>query len=118
MAFESESLRGYSFKTHKRDLFVCCYCGLDGKESFENWLTLTQDHLLPKGHPRRNDEEYICTACTFCNEADNHYFERERKNGRTFDGFTREQLIERRKLAVLKVREEFRDFWRTEVVGH
>ncbi len=118
MAFEGESLRGYSYETHKRDSFVCSYCGLDGKESFEKWLTLTQDHLLPPRDPRRNDREYICTACSFCNTADNHYFERELKNGHTFDGLSRQQLIERRKAAVLAVREKFRDFWIHKVSVH
>ena len=95
MSFSAESLRGYSLEVHQRDSFTCCYCGLDGRKSFENWLTLTQDHLLPPGHPKRDDHEYICTACAFCNTADNHYFEKEQAKGHTFDGQTREKLIER-----------------------
>ena len=117
MAFNEESLRGYSLAVHKRDSFVCCYCGLDGKRSLDNWLALTRDHLLPPGHPDRDKEEYICTACTFCNTADNHYFEREQKDGSSFTGMTRQQLIDRRKISVLRVRKEFRDFWNVHVAS-
>ena len=63
----NDALRGYAFIIHMRDGFRCAYCGLDGTESFVNWLTLTQDHLLPKGHRERENKEYIVTACHFCN---------------------------------------------------
>ena len=70
----SDSLRGYAFSIHERDNFKCRYCGLDGSESFDNWLSLSWDHLLPKLHPNRDNHEYIVTACMFCNTADNQYF--------------------------------------------
>jgi hypothetical protein len=64
------SLRGYGYETHKRDNFKCRYCGADGTQSFETWLTLSCDHLLPKGNPNRDNPDYIVTACNFCNTAD------------------------------------------------
>lgn len=111
MAKHTDSLRGYSFDTHRRDSFTCIYCGADGKKSFETWLTLSQDHLLPKGHPQRDNPDYIVTACQFCNTADNHYFERAQKERFNFDELTPEQLIERRKLCIMKTRENYRVFW-------
>ena len=39
--------------------------------SVPNWLYLSLDHLLPPGHPNRNDPNFQVTACRFCNEARN-----------------------------------------------
>jgi hypothetical protein len=80
----SDSLRGYAYQTHLRDNFVCRYCGLNGKDSFSNWLSLSWDHLLPKGHPDRDDPEFIVTACMFCNTADNQYFVHAKDRGIDF----------------------------------
>jgi 5-methylcytosine-specific restriction endonuclease McrA len=118
MPYQGESLRGYAYDVHKRDGFRCVYCGLDGTESFSNWLTLTRDHLLPKGHQKRNEQAFIVTACSFCNTADNHYLEREIKAGHNFDEPSREKLIDRRKQTVLKVREDFKTFWKENVAKH
>ncbi len=59
MAKFTDSLRGYALEVHKRDHFKCLYCGVDGTKSFETWLTLSWDHLLPKGHADRDNPEYI-----------------------------------------------------------
>lgn len=78
----NDSLRGYSHNVHKRDHFVCRYCGLDGTLSFANWLAPSWDHLLPTGDPNRDNEDFIVTACLFCNGADNRYFDHtKRRNG-------------------------------------
>lgn len=108
----NDSLRGYGFAIHKRDHFTCRYCGADGSQSFEVWLTLSVDHLLPKGHLNRDNPDYIVTACNFCNVADNHYFT---KYGLSFDEMTPDQLIERRLPYVQAVREQYRTFWNSEV---
>ena len=50
-----DALRGYAFPVHRRDNFCCRYCGLDGRAAFANWLSLSWDHLLPKGHPDRDN---------------------------------------------------------------
>lgn len=110
MAKFDDSLRGYAFPVHQRDGFRCCYCGLDGTASFSNWLSLSWDHLLPKGHPSRDDPEYIVTACMFCNTAENRYDLAERR-GVTFTGLTREALVAQRKPYVEATRESYRAFW-------
>ena len=51
----TDALRGYAFPVHQRDGFKCRYCGLDGTQSFANWLSLSWDHLLPKDHPNRDN---------------------------------------------------------------
>ena len=115
MIQRDSSLIGYAFPIHKRDGFVCRYCGLDGKASFENWLTLSQDHLLPKGHSDRENPDYIVTACAFCNVAENRYFDSAVKRGLQFDSLTPDELVAQRRPYVLKVRQRYRKFWETEV---
>ena len=110
-----DALRGYAFETHKRDKFICQYCGLDGSESFEKWLSLSIDHLLPKGHPLRDKPDYLVTACMFCNTADNRYFSQAKKRGLVFDGRTPAQLVEQRKEWVERTRKSYREFWEDKV---
>jgi hypothetical protein len=107
----TDSLRGYAYAVHKRDGFRCRYCGLDGTESFGNWLSLSWDHLVPKGHPRRDDPEYIVTACMFCNTADNRYFDLLAKRGLTLDGLTPDQLVAQRLSYVEATRSAYEEFW-------
>jgi hypothetical protein len=111
----TDALRGYAAKILARDNYTCRYCGLDGRASFSNWLALSEDHLLPKGHPKRNDEEYRVAACRSCNEADNHYLEKAAATGVDFDAMTPPELIERRRVAVLKTREQYQRFWEENV---
>jgi hypothetical protein len=110
-SFVGESLRGYSFGIHQRDNFKCRYCGTDGTKSFDTWLTLSSEHLLPTGHPDRNNPDYIVTACIFCNVADNHYFEHAVKRNLTFDGLTPDELVAQRLPYVQARRKEYNDFW-------
>jgi len=106
-----DSLRGYGFKIYQRDGFKCRYCGVDGSKSFDAWLTLSCDHLLPKGHPDRENPDFIVTACSFCNTADNHYFEHAGARGLVFDGKTPDELVAQRWHYVQEVRQQYRAFW-------
>lgn len=111
----SDSLRGYAFGVHQRDGFKCVYCGLDGSRSFDMWLTLSWDHLLPKCHPDRDDPDFIVTACNFCNTADNRYFDRAQERGLRFADMTREELIAQRLPFVEATRKSYRLFWEENV---
>jgi len=111
----TDALRGYAYEVHKRDNFRCRYCGVDGLQSFDVWLTLTLDHLLPKDHPNPNNQEYMVTACHFCNTADNRHFDKAEQYGLQFDNMTPEQLVEQRRKYVHITRNEYRDFWETQV---
>lgn len=115
MAGYTDALRGYAFPTHQRDSFTCRYCGLDGTQSFANWLALSWDHLLPKGHPNRDNPDYIVTACQFCNTADNRYFDLAARRGLRFDGLTPEELVAQRLNYVKLTRESYRQFWKAHV---
>ena len=107
MATFTDSLRGYAHSVHKRGDFVCVYCGLDGKV-WPNWLYLTWDHLLPKGHPERDNHDFIVTACFFCNVVHN-------RTGFDVEGKNPEQLVAQKKPLVLERREEYREFWEQNV---
>jgi 5-methylcytosine-specific restriction endonuclease McrA len=111
-----DSLRGYSFRIHQRDNFKCRYCGADGTKSFDTWLTLSSDHLLPKGHPNRDNEDYIVTACNFCNTADNRYFDQVVKRGLNLDGLTPDELVTQRWQYVQATRHQYKEFWAKEVM--
>lgn len=113
----TDSLRGYALPTHQKEDFICRYCGLDGKESFDNWLTLSWDHLLPKGHPNRDNPEFIVTACNFCNTADNRYFDLAEKRGLVFDDMSPDQLVAQRKPYVFETRDGYKSFWVENVGG-
>lgn len=113
----TDALRGYAYSVHNRDDFKCVYCGRDGKRSFEDWLTLSLDHLLPKGHPKRDDPDFVVTSCMFCNVADNQYFALAADRGITFDGKLRADLVAQRKPYVMRTRESYRQFWEEKVAG-
>ena len=109
------SLQGYAFQVHQRDKFRCQYCGVDGTASFDVWLTLSEDHLLPKGHPDRENPDYRVTSCQFCNTADNHYFKHAEARGLTFDGKSRKELVAQRLPYVQATRQSYREFWEEHV---
>jgi len=93
-------------------------CGADGTQYFDTWLSLSWDHLLPKGHPNRDNPDYIVAACNFCNTADNHFFEHAEKRGLKFDGLTPDELVAQRLPYVLETRRKYREFWETVVLKH
>jgi hypothetical protein len=111
----TDSLRGYAFPVHERDGFRCRYCGLDGTQSFANWLSLSWDHLLPKGYANRDSLDYIVTACMFCNTADNRYFDHAEKRGLSFEGLTPDQLVSQRLTYVEATRQSYFEFWKAKV---
>lgn len=66
MAKYGDSLRGYGYKVHKRDGFICQYCGFDGR-SFSGWLQLTVDHIIPRGQGGTDEDDNMVTVCHVCN---------------------------------------------------
>jgi len=111
----NDSLRGYALDVHQRDHFRCRYCGLDGTKSFENWTSLSLDHLLPHADPRRESREYIVTACMFCNTADNRYFDQAEARGLQFKNKSPDELVEQRRPYVDRTRGGYLEFWKKNV---
>ncbi len=106
-----DSLRGYSYETHDTDKFKCRYCGIDGTKSFDTWLTLSLEHLLPKGHTDRDKPEFMVTSCNFCNTAENRFFDKANELGLQFHNMTQEQLIAQRRPFVMQTRQDYKKFW-------
>jgi hypothetical protein len=111
----TDSLRGYALAVLRRDGFRCRYCGLDGTESFANWVCLSWDHLLPKAHLERDNPTFIVASCMFCNTADNRYFDLAEKRGLRFEGLTPEELVAQRRPYVEATRNSYREFWEQQV---
>ena len=109
MARYNDALRGYAHEILERDGFVCRYCELDGKE-WPNWLYLSEDHLLPHGHPMRDNQNFIVACCRFCNELCNRtQWEVGNKNP--------EELVAQKKTCIQTKRREYKDFWDAHVRG-
>ncbi len=80
----------------KRDHYRCQYCGLDGSTSFENYLVMTVDFVVPRARGGKKESRNLVTACRPCNLI---------KGRRVFKNF------EEAKAYVLKRREELRQEW-------
>jgi 5-methylcytosine-specific restriction endonuclease McrA len=86
----------------ERDRFRCQYCGLDGVASFENYLVMSVDFIVPRARKGRKDPRNLVTACRPCNLL---------KGRRSFSSF------EEAKAYVLNRRVELRKEWETRVAG-
>jgi len=101
----------------QRDSWVCKYCGLDGKESFANWRALTDDHLLPHGHPLRDDAAYCVTACGSCNMKLNQFFKSAEGQAIPKTAVPEDLVEVRRKYLTPKIRELYEE-WLDQMTTH
>lgn len=96
---------------YRRDRWTCVYCMLDGRGSFAAWQSLTGDHLLPVGHPRREETEFLVTACEPCNKMLSRYQASEDLLA-TLD---RTRLVGARSAYLKPRRDERENYWRQHV---
>jgi len=82
----------------KRDHYRCQYCGLDGAASFENYLVMSVDFVVPRAKGGKKDPRNLVAACRPCNLL---------KGRRAFKNF------EEAKQYVLQRRDELRKEWET-----
>jgi 5-methylcytosine-specific restriction endonuclease McrA len=80
----------------KRDHYRCQYCGLDGSTSFESYLVMTVDFVIPRARGGKKEPRNLVTACRPCNLI------KGRRVFKTFEGA---------KAYVLQRREELRKEW-------
>ena len=85
-------------KILERDDYVCRYCGLDGRGSFENALVMRVDFVIPRAHKGKKNPDNLVACCTPCNTI---------KGTRVYANF------EQAKAYVLARREELRKAWET-----
>jgi 5-methylcytosine-specific restriction endonuclease McrA len=83
-------------KILERDNFVCQYCGLDGRASFENALVMRVDFVVPRARKGKKDPGNLVACCTPCNTI---------KGTRVYASFAEA------KAHVLARREELRKIW-------
>lgn len=100
---------------YRRDGWICRYCSVDGKTSFANWRALTWDHLLPEGSARRDDHEFIVTACSSCNELLARFFDHARRANLNLESFSPEQLVAMRLEHIQERVAEYHRYWLTHV---
>jgi len=51
----------------ERDTYVCRYCGLDGRASFENALAMSVDFVVPRARKGKKDPQNLVACCRSCN---------------------------------------------------
>jgi len=83
-------------KILERDDYRCQYCGLDGRASFENALTMRVDFVVPRARKGKKEPSNLVACCTPCNTI---------KGTRVYGNF------EEAKAFVLTKREELRKYW-------
>ena len=83
-------------KILERDDYVCRYCGLDGRASFENALVMRVDFVVPRARKGKKDPSNLVACCTPCNTI---------KGTRVYKSF------EHAKEYVLATREELQKAW-------
>jgi 5-methylcytosine-specific restriction endonuclease McrA len=83
-------------KVLERDNYVCQYCGLDGRASFENALTMRVDFVVPRAHKGKKNPDNLVACCVPCNTI---------KGTRVYKSF------DEAKTHVLARREELRKVW-------
>jgi len=85
-------------KILERDDYVCRYCGLDGRASFENALVMRVDFVVPRARKGKKDPSNLVACCSPCNTI---------KGTRVYKSF------DEAKADVLARREELRKVWQT-----
>jgi 5-methylcytosine-specific restriction endonuclease McrA len=85
-------------KILERDDYVCRYCGLDGRASFENALVMRVDFVVPRARKGKKDPSNLVACCSPCNTI---------KGTRVYKSF------DEAKADVLARREELRKVWKT-----
>lgn len=88
-------------KILERDDYVCKYCGLDGRASFENALMMRVDFIVPRARKGKKEPGNLVACCTPCNTI---------KGTRVYKNF------DDAKSYVLAQREGLRKAWASKVV--
>jgi|ACXJ01.1.fsa_nt_gi 5-methylcytosine-specific restriction endonuclease McrA len=109
------SLMGYSRRLFEEYNYTCIYCHKYCGGSFEEWMQLTREHVIPytqltgEDQKYRNDKRNLRVACKICNNM------RTRANFDKYKGMPFEEridkIIEEKRKIILKRRSEFEKFY-------
>lgn len=83
-------------KILERDDYRCQYCGLEGRDSFENALVMRVDFVVPRARKGKKDPSNLVACCIPCN---------------TIKGTRVYANLDEARAFVLKHREELRKNW-------
>ena len=89
-------------KILERDNYVCQYCGLDGRASFENALMMRVDFVVPRARKGKKEPGNLVACCTPCN---------------TIKGTRVYKNLDEAKAYVRGQREEFRKAWEAKIAS-
>ena len=118
MAYSSESLRGYGKEVLERDGWKCRYCGINCSTSFELYLQLSVDHVIPwhqqnEVSVKLGDMRNMVACCRACNSFEN------RSSYEIPEGVPFEQQVEavfaQKRARILAKREEWRPFYEAQL---
>lgn len=58
---------GKHYAVHSRDQWICQLCGKDMLASLDAMMSITVDHVMPKGSGGGDNQGNLVTACAHCN---------------------------------------------------
>ena len=94
---------------YQRDRWTCVYCGFDGR-SFDSWMQLTLDHVMPQHLEGEHLENNLVACCHACNSITNRMkFESEQ---------SRDEILSLKRERVRERRTWYLDKWREFVLPH
>lgn len=95
--------------TYQRCHFTCVYCGFDGR-TFDAWMQLTIDHVLPRSCDGPDEPDNRVAACGSCNSITSRM---------KFDASKpRAEILEQKRKKVRESRASFYRFWAEKVAPH
>lgn len=93
--------------TYEKCHFTCVYCGFDGR-TFDGWMQMTIDHILPKSCEGSDEPDNRVAACGSCNSITSRMkFERTA---------SREEILEKKRQYVAESRRKFYRVWAERVM--
>jgi len=63
----------YYRRTYVRDNYRCIYCGRDMIASFDDWMSLEIDHLVPSSKEGEVKDDNLVTSCNVCNKLKSNF---------------------------------------------
>jgi 5-methylcytosine-specific restriction endonuclease McrA len=79
-------------KILERDDYRCQYCGLDGRESFENALMMSVDFVMPRARKGKKAPENLVACCRACNTIKGTHVYKSLEDAKSHVLATREKL--------------------------
>lgn len=110
---------GYGPPVFEQCGYECVYCGLDMRATFESWLQLSVDHVVPAQMARRGypadlveDVTNLVTCCRACNDFGNRFTVQD-PPPTSDDAFydIRDRVFRERKAAIRAKREQERSIY-------